>query len=105
MLAAAGWRIEAHRFRVGHNDLDLVIRRGPLVAFVEVKTRRGDRFGSGRESIGWRKRQVLARVAEVWRLRFGRGGDSYRFDVVEVDVRGGGPPRVLHIPDAWRPDR
>jgi putative endonuclease len=104
-LNAAGWVVLAHRFRVGHNDLDLVIRRGGLVAFVEVKTRRGEGFGTGREAIGWRKRQALHRVAEVWRMRYGAPGDSYRFDVVEV-VRGGmGGSRIEHIEDAWRLDR
>ncbi len=98
-----GWLIEAHRFKAGRNDLDLVVRKGDVVAFVEVKTRHTATYGAGREAIGWRKRQAIARVAEVWRLRYGRIGDLYRFDVVEVSPRsGGGPPRVVHIPDAWR---
>ena len=101
-LVAAGWRLEAHRFRVGHNDLDLVVRRGALVAFVEVKTRQGSGFGAGVEAIGWRKRRVLARVAEIWRLRHGRPGDQFRFDVVEVRWARAGGPTVVHLPDAWR---
>lgn len=98
----AGWALEAHRFRVGHNDLDLVMRQGALVAFVEVKTRQGQGFGSGVEAIGWRKRRVLARLAEVWRLRHGRAGDGYRFDVVEVRWARAMGPVVVHLPDAWR---
>jgi putative endonuclease len=101
-LVQRGWDIEAHRFRMGRLELDLVIRRGSLVAFVEVKTRRGTGFGAGREAVGWRKRQAIARAAEGWRLRHGRPGDSYRFDVVEVDVSPSGPPRLEHIEDAWR---
>jgi putative endonuclease len=101
-LNAAGYVVLAHRFRVGRNDLDLVIRRGALVAFVEVKTRTGAGYGPGRESIGWRKRQALGRVAEVWRLRYGAPGDTYRFDVVEVVRTRAGGFRVNHIEDAWR---
>jgi putative endonuclease len=108
-LEARGWSVEAHRFRVGRHELDLIVRRGSLVAFVEVKTRRGNGYGAGREAIGWRKRQALGRAAEVWRIRHGREGDTYRFDVVEVrpdrGVGGGGTPQVVHIPDAWRLDR
>jgi putative endonuclease len=101
-LADRGWELLAHRFRVGHEELDLIVRRGSLVAFVEVKTRRGSGFGSGREAIGWRKRRALGRVAEVWRLRNGAADASYRFDVVEV-VQEGGRERICHIEDAWRP--
>ncbi len=96
-----GWALEAHRFRVGRNDIDLIVRRGSLVAFVEVKTRRGDGYGLGREAIGWRKRRALGRVAEVWRLRHGRPDDSFRFDVVDV-VQARGETRIEHIEDAWR---
>ena len=100
-LTAEGWIVLAHRFRVGRNDLDLVIRRGGLVAFVEVKTRTGPAYGPGRQTIGWRKRRALGRVAEAWRERYGAPGDTYRFDVVEV-VREDGETRVEHIADAWR---
>jgi putative endonuclease len=104
-LSAHGWSVEAHRFRLGHIELDLVVRRGALVAFVEVKTRRGGAFGPGREAIGWRKRLALSRVAEAWRHRYGRPGDVYRFDVIEVVPRRDGQPVVVHVEDAWRLNR
>lgn len=100
-LLRTGWRIEAHRFRLGHHDLDLVARQGQLVSFIEVKTRRSRRFGSPAESVGWKKRAVLSRLAEVWRQRFGLPGDRYRFDVISVERSSAGP-RVTHITDAWR---
>jgi putative endonuclease len=101
-LTSCGWAVEAHRFRWGRHDIDLVARRGLLVAFVEVKTRRSDRFGDAAEAVGWRKRQSIGRVAALWRLRFGRPGDVYRFDLVTVRVRAGGRAEVQHLPDAWR---
>ena len=104
-LTAAGWTILAHRFRVGRNDIDLVVRRDSLVAFVEVKTRRGDGYGLGREAIGWRKRQAIGRVAEVWRLRHGLPEDVFRFDVVEVVQTQEREWRIEHIEDAWRLSR
>jgi putative endonuclease len=101
-LVSCGWRIEAHRFRLGHRELDVVARRGALVAFVEVKTRSSAAWGQPAESVLWRKRRTIARVAEVWRERHGRVGDSYRFDVIEVRVGPGSGPRVEHLADAWR---
>ncbi|HEX5635294.1 MAG TPA: YraN family protein [Gemmatimonadales bacterium] len=104
-LEARGWVVEAHRYRVGREEIDLVLRRESLVAFVEVKTRRSLAHGHPREAVHWRKRRAIARVAAVWALRFGRWGDSYRFDVVEVFDRAGEAPEVHHVADAWRLER
>lgn len=90
----------ARRFRVGRHDLDLIVRHGALVAFVEVKTRSPSRVGDGREAVGWRKRQRVEWVATIWQARHGRPGDRYRFDVITV-AGDAGP--VTHLPDAWRP--
>ena len=103
-LTACGWDIEAHRFRLGRHDLDLVIRRDDLVAFVEVKTRRSTVCGTPLEAVSALKRQVLSRVATLWRLRYGRRGDRYRFDLVAVRDGGHGRWEVEHVPDAWRLD-
>ena len=92
-LVACGWQLEAHRFRIGRHDLDLVMRRGRLVAFVEVKTRRSLRCGSAIESVSALKRRLIERVALGWRLRHGRPGDEYR---------GRGRYEVEHVADAWR---
>jgi len=101
-LARQGWRIEAHRWRLGRHDLDLIARQGPLVAFVEVKTRRSGRFGAGEEAVGRGKRRVLERVAWSWILKHGLVGDTYRFDVLVLE-RATTRWRLRHISDAWRP--
>lgn len=101
-LTTLGWQIQAHRFRLGRHDLDLVARRGRVVAFIEVKTRRSMSFGPGRLTVNWKKRRTLERLAAVWRLRYGRSGELYRFDVIEVIPEPGEPSRIEHLEDAWR---
>lgn len=101
-LTSCGWDIEAHRFRLGRHDVDLIAHRAGVVAFVEVKTRSDGSFGSALEAVGWRKRRTIAKVAEVWRLRFGRPEDSYRFDLVTVLEAGGMSDQLEHVEDAWR---
>jgi putative endonuclease len=101
-LVSRGWQIEAHRFRAGRHDIDLVARRGPLVAFVEVKTRAPSPFGDPSQAVGWRKRRALAWAAEVWRTRHGRPGDLYRFDLVVVRLGPPGAGGIEHCADAWR---
>ena len=101
-LTACGWCIEAHRFRLGHLDLDLVARRGRVVAFIEVKVRRSQLCGSAAESVSRLKQRHIARVATLWCLRFGRPGDEYRFDLVAIRDHGRGRYEIEHVADAWR---
>ena len=88
------------RFRSGHRDIDLVVERDGVIAFVEVKARRGDRFGGPVEAVNWRKQKELGRSARVWVSRHGRSHDAYRFDVVGVLVEGQ-RVRIRHVEDAF----
>jgi putative endonuclease len=100
-LARAGWTVTHRNFRLGHKEIDLVARRGEVVAFVEVKTRAGLGYGHPLEAITARKRREIAQVAAAWIERFGGPRDVYRFDAVAVLVRGA-QPEVEHVEDAWR---
>lgn len=101
-LVDRGWRVLARRFRSGRRDLDLVAERSGVVAFVEVKARRGSSFGDPVEAVHWRKQRELVRSAHVWVDRHGeRGGETiYRFDVVGVLVEGD-RIRVRHVENAF----
>lgn len=101
-LTSCGWSVEAHRFKLGRHDLDFVIRKGRMVAFVEVKTRRSTTCGTAVEAVSRRKQQDIARVASAWILRHGRPEDEYRFDLVAVQDVPGGEPVIEHVTDAWR---
>src|SRR2546428_9396819 len=79
-LLSRGWHIVAHRFRVGHTEIDLIVRQGSLVAFVEVKARRGDAFGSPFEAVTGGKRRELVKGALGWGDRFGPPSGVYRFE-------------------------
>lgn len=99
-LRSRGWRLLERRFRSGHRDLDLVMVREGVVAFIEVKTRRRAEFGDPVEAVGWRKQRELSRSAQVWVDRHGRAGESYRFDVVGILISGD-LVRVRHVADAF----
>ena len=99
-LRLRGWRVVQRRFRSGHRDIDLVVEHDGIVAFVEVKARRGDTFGDPVGAVNWRKQKELGRSARVWIARHGRRSDAYRFDVIGVLVEGG-RVRVRHVEDAF----
>ncbi len=97
-LRSRGFEVAAHRFRAGRGEIDVVARRGSLVAFVEVKTRRGDGFGSPLEAVTGPKRREIVKVARAWIDRYGREGDIYRFDCIGLSAG-----RLEHLEDGFRP--
>lgn len=68
--------------------MDLVVRKGGLVVFSEVKTRSDDRFGAPFEAVTVAKQRRLRRLAAEWlRTRsaaLGHEAVDVRFDVVSV---------------------
>ena len=102
-LESAGWTIEARNLRLGRGEVDLVARRGHVLAFVEVKTRRSMAFGHPFEAITAQKRLEIAEVARRWlRERRLPRGTLVRFDAVAVAPGAWGNWVVEHLPDAWR---
>ena len=101
-LVRAGWVIADRNFRLGHSEIDLVARRGEVVAFVEVKTRSGLGYGHPLETITLRKRREIQRVAGAWVARHGRPGDLYRFDAIAILAGSGGVAELEHVENAWR---
>jgi len=84
-LLASGCQLLARNvcFRVG--ELDLVMREGHTVVFVEVRMRRDDRFGGALASIDVGKRRKVARAAQAWLAAHPRLAQApCRFDVIAV---------------------
>ncbi|MEY2740950.1 MAG: hypothetical protein RL283_1052 [Actinomycetota bacterium] len=84
-----GWRVLDRRWRVRGGELDLVVARGPLVAFVEVKARRRASHGSPFEAVTATKQRRLRAAAAAWlaRRRDAHGigpAVRLRFDVAAV---------------------
>lgn len=96
----SGWRVLARRFRAGRRDIDLVIEREGLIAFVEVKARSGQEFGDPVEAVHRRKQRSLTKSAQSWIARHGRAEEKYRFDVMGVLLRDR-KVFVRHIPGAF----
>jgi putative endonuclease len=92
-LERLGYVILARRHRTRYGEIDIIARHAGTTVFVEVKTRDGDAYGSGAESIAPWKQQRLARMAIDYAARHGLLDSACRLDVVQVDV-GRGDPRI-----------
>jgi putative endonuclease len=79
------YRILGTNVWIGGYELDLVVRRGRTIAFVEVKSKSGDRLGDPLEMVGPEKQRRLRRAAEAWLAAHPEAaGLEARFDVVAV---------------------
>ena len=61
-----GWQVLGENVWIGGNELDLVVRRGRALRFVEVKEKRGERLGDPLEMVGPEKQRRIRRAAEAW---------------------------------------
>ena len=105
-LVREGWTILGRNVRIGRGELDLIARRGGVLAFVEVKARRSAQYGAPEDAVDGRKRRKVARLAELWlaaRPWALRGASEVRFDVIAVDATSR-PPAVRHLEGAFTLD-
>lgn len=96
-LWLCGWRILARRQRVGVGEVDLVARKGRMVAFVEVKWRAS--AAALDEAIDAHRLRRVARAAQALAPRFAKPGDDVRIDVILLAP--GHWPR--HMANVWQP--
>jgi putative endonuclease len=94
-LRLHGWRILARRARVPGGEVDIVARRGRILAFVEVKAR-SSKDAAAFALDEWRLRRVVA-AAERLAPRYMREGDDVRIDALFIVPRRW--PR--HLANVW----
>jgi putative endonuclease len=87
---ARGYSVASRNWRVREGELDLVLRRGRTVVFCEVKTRRGDAFGTPFEAVTITKQRRLRTLAVRWLAEHHVRAGELRFDVAAVRWRGTG---------------
>lgn len=98
LLLAKGYRLLARRYRTPLGEIDLIVKRGRLVAFVEVKARVSER--EALESIGRMSERRIVAAADLWLAKHPDAARlDLRYDMVLIT-----PWRLpRHLPDAFRP--
>lgn len=82
-LRRRGWRILAHGYRCRFGEIDLIAANREYIAFVEVKLRKSDAYGTARAFVDRRKQERLRLTAQLY-LSLNPTELQPRFDVAEI---------------------
>ncbi|HEY4064056.1 MAG TPA: YraN family protein [Puia sp.] len=105
---AAGWLLEKgfeilHRnWRYGRYEVDIIARRGDILHFIEIKSRRSDVYGHPEEGVTPKKIRNMMQAALGWRLRFpGQGHTRVQYDVLAITAPKDAKPEYFLIEDVY----
>ncbi len=67
-------------------EIDLIMREGTRLIFIEVRYRKNQQFGGAAASVGVQKQQRLIKAAQLYlQKHYGNTPPSCRFDVVAIE--------------------
>jgi putative endonuclease len=120
-LDRSGYSLVASNFKlpVGRNmrgaivnaEIDIVAYDGPVLCFVEVKTRASDEFASPEANVDLRKQRQVSRAARAYRRMYGLMNDEFRYDVVTVVLPESkslielGPSKIELLRNFWTDEK
>ena len=98
-LQDKGYEIIARNFRYQHAEIDLIVRKGKLLVFAEVKTRTNLSFGNPEEFVSYAKAKLIMKAAEHYIFTHDWQFDV-RFDIIAISLAGT-EMKVKHVEDAF----
>ncbi|MGL5615696.1 MAG: YraN family protein [Sarcina sp.] len=84
-LVEKGYKIEKRNFHCKFGEVDLIIKKDDILAFVEVKSRFSSDFGRGFDSINFIKRKKIINVATYYLTITKSTNFFIRFDSIEIN--------------------
>ncbi len=102
-LLAKGYQLLERNWRFSRAEVDLILKDGAILVFVEVKTRSYDFYGQPEESITPKKESLIADAAAVYMEAIGHEWEI-RFDIISIILNEQKNKSVLeHYEDAFFP--
>jgi putative endonuclease len=98
-LKKKGYKILDRNYKTPFGEADIIAKDKDIIVFVEVKTRSNDSFGQPFESVDFRKRERLKKIA-LYYLKQNQIECPIRFDVVSIFYRDE-KEEINYIQDAF----
>lgn len=101
-LRAQGEKVLYRNYRAPQGgEVDIVARRGDLLLFIEVKTRRAGGIGRPLDAVDRAKQELIERGANSWLKLLKTRRLPWRFDVIEIILEDGKPPQVNRVENVF----
>jgi putative endonuclease len=101
VLRRRGYRIVELNHRNCFGEIDIIAEEGPVLVFVEVKSRRSERRGDPKWAVTPTKRRKISQVALAYLKSSRQTGRRARFDVVAIRPGSDGQPAVEVVRNAF----
>ncbi|AFV11257.1 endonuclease [Thermacetogenium phaeum DSM 12270] len=95
-LSRLGYHLLEKNYRCRLGEIDLIMKDGQNLVFIEVKTRRSDSYGAPQEAVGPLKQAKIRKLARYYLMTKGIREQQVRFDVVAIRF-GGGKYHIEHL--------
>ncbi|WP_372474055.1 YraN family protein [Capnocytophaga sp. ARDL2] len=97
-LTENGYEILEQNYRVNKSEIDIIVKKDDIVAFVEVKTRTTNAFGTPEEFVDDKKKNHIIKVANFYVIA-NDIESKIRFDIIAIVM--GKTPKIQHFEDAY----
>jgi len=101
-LEEKGYKIKERNYRTFLGEIDIITEYKGSIIFIEVKTRRSDKFGYPEEAINFNKQQKIIKNALCYLAKYNLWKTNYCFDVILVSISNHKEvKRIKHIRNAF----
>ncbi|NLL62012.1 MAG: YraN family protein [Candidatus Atribacteria bacterium] len=100
-LFKKGYRILEQNYKVSFGEIDIIAEKSNCICFVEVKSRKSNKYGTPEEAITRYKQKKIVKVAQLY-IKQKRIKDKYfRFDVIVVVFNNYLLKEIKHITNVF----
>jgi len=102
-LTDKGYLILERNYRFGRAEVDIIVQKDKTLIFVEVKTRKNNRFGFPEEFVDKKKQKLMRSAAEEYSYSTQWNGEL-RFDVIAITNAETDKALIEHFEDVFFAD-
>jgi putative endonuclease len=100
-LEQNGYVIVDTNWHCRYGEIDIVARLDTIWAFIEVKTRRGNKTDNAFSGITPQKQQKFIKAVQMYRSEHNLDENTWRIDAIAIAVPQNGTPIIEHVEDAF----